>query len=188
MVTAAASPDEPTREEIWSRVAPTLLHWESANFTNIIGDIGDPNSNWFDGGELNMCCIALRRHVLTDRDRIAPLYEGDTPGTGYQVTHGELPIRVCTLANIRNGFVVVIYLPVSVEAIVSMLADARSGAIHSLVFGAFRGDALRLRISDSQPSVVITANSYPRTSKMIPMKICLAGVLGSCPAVKTVIV
>jgi acetyl-CoA synthetase len=194
MVTAASSPDKPTREEFWSTVATTLLHWESSNFTNIIGDIGDPNSNWFDGGELNVCYNAVDRHALSDPDRIALLYEGNTPGTGYQVTYGELLTRVCKLANIllqfgvSKGSVVVIYLPVSVQAIVSMLACARIGAIHSLVFGAFRGDALRFRISDCQPSVVITANSYPRASKMIPMKICLDDVLGSCPSVTTVIV
>jgi acetyl-CoA synthetase len=194
MVAAASSPDKSTRCHFWSTVATTLLTWESSNFTNVIGDIGDNTSIWFDGGELNVCYNAVDRHALEDPDRIALLYEGNVPGIGYQVSYGELLIRVSKLANVLKGFgigkgsIVCIYLPVSVEAIVSMLACARLGAIHSLVFGAFRGDALRFRIRDCQPELVITANSYPRASKMIPMKVSLDNVLGSCPSVKNVIV
>jgi acetyl-CoA synthetase len=135
-----------------------------------------------------VCYNAVDRHALSDPDQVALLSEANTPGTGEQVTSGELLTRVCKLAGlliqfgVRTGSVVVIYLPVSVEAIVSMLACERIGAIHSLVFGAFRGDAVIFRTSDWQPSVVITANSYARSSKMIPMKICLDDVLGSCPS------
>jgi acetyl-CoA synthetase len=122
------------------------------------------------------------------------LYEGNALSESKQVTYGELLVLVSKLANVlkifgvRKGSVVSIYLPVSTEAIIAMLACARIGAIHSLVFGAFRGDALQFRINDCNPSVVITANAYGRASKIIPMKQSLDEVLPNCPSVRNVIV
>lgn len=190
----ASDPDQSKRESFWADVATKLLHWESTNFTNIIGEIGNNQSIWFDGGKLNVCYNCVDRHVAENPNKVALIYEGNSLEEGFQITYAELLQKVTQMANIlkrlgvTKGSVVSIYLPVSVEAIYSMLACARLGAIHSLVFGAFRGSALEFRINDCKPSVVITANSYSRAAKKIPMKKSLDDVLPNCPTVKHVIV
>ncbi|OHT06915.1 AMP-binding enzyme family protein [Tritrichomonas foetus] len=190
----ATDKDPKKREEFWADVARKLLHWESSEFTNVIGEIGNNKSIWFDGGKFNICYNAVDRHVKEDPNRVALIYEGNGLDDGYQVTYGELLTKVCKMANIlkslgvTKGSVVSIYLPVCLEAIYAMLACTRIGAIHSLVFGAFRGSALEFRINDCKPTVVVTANSYARATKKIPMKISLDAVLPNCPSVKHVVV
>lgn len=190
----ATDPDKKKREEFWADVARQLLHWEDSNFTNVIGEIGDNTSIWYDGGKLNVCYNCVDRHAAEDPNRVALIYEGNLDDKSVKVTYGELLQKVSQTANllkslgVKKGSAVSIFLPVCLEAIYSMLACARIGAIHSLVFGAFRGSALEFRINDCHPSVVITANSYERATKKIPMKSTLDEVLPNCPSVKHVIV
>lgn len=194
MTKSAMAPEKEKREAFWTDVATQLLDWEDSNFTNVIGEIGDNTSHWFDGGKLNICYNAVDRHAKEDPNRVALLYEGNKLDQGKKVTYGELLVQVSKLANVfkslgvTKGSVVSIYLPVCNEAVIAMLACARLGAIHSLVFGAFRGDALEFRINDCKAKVVITANSYERAMKNIPMKKSLDAVLPNCPTVEHVIV
>ena len=180
--------------EFWADVARKLFVWDDDKFKNVIGEIGNNKSIWFDGGKFNVCYNCVDRHAKEDPNRIALIYEGNNMNEGFRVTYGELLVKVCQMANIlkslgvKKGTVVSIYLPVCVEAIYTMLACTRLGAIHSLVFGAFRGSALEFRINDCKPLVVVTANSYPRATKKIPMKKSLDEVLPKCPTVKKVVV
>lgn len=194
MSAAASHSDISVRTAFWRDVAVRLLDWTSSDFTNVIGAIGDPEKCWFDGGSLNVCYNAVDRHAAADPNRVAFLCEGNTLSESRKVTYSELLTLVSKLANVlkilgvRKGGVVSIYLPVCAEAIVAMLACARIGAVHSLVFGAFRGDALQFRINDCRPTVVITANGYMRATKVIPMKQSLDDVLPHCASVRHVIV
>lgn len=194
MCNHATNPDKKKQEEFWSDVATQLLEWDDSKFTNVIGEIGDNKSIWFDGGKLNVCYNCVDRHAKEDPDRIALIYEGNLSDHSVKVSYGELLQKVTQMANllkslgVQKGSVVSIFLPVCLEAIYAMLACARLGAIHSLVFGAFRGAALEFRINDCQPTVVVTANSYERATKKIPLKKTLDEVLPVCPSVKHVIV
>jgi acetyl-CoA synthetase len=193
LVTLASSSNSETRISFWRTIATELLDWTGSDFKNVIGDIGG-KSCWFEGGELNVCYNAVDRHALVEPDRPALLYEGNGLNESAQVSYGELLVVVSKFANVLKEFgvgkgdVVSIYLPVCVEAIIAMLGCARIGAVHCVVFGAFRGDALQFRINDCKPSVVITANGYGRAGKTIEMKKSLDEVLSKCESVKRVIV
>ncbi|KAH0785579.1 acetate--CoA ligase [Histomonas meleagridis] len=194
MIDAATKPDLKNRENFWEDVAKQLIDWNSTNFINVIGKIGDKDSIWYDGGELNVCYNCVDRHAKVDPNRVALIYEGNEENQGCSVTYGELLTRVSKMANVlksygvTKGSVVVIFLPVCCEAIISMLACARIGAVHSLIFGAFRGDALQFRIIDCQPKVIITANGYDRATKVITMKKTLDEIIDNCKSVEHVIV
>lgn len=194
MLDAACSKNENEKKEFWRDVAVQLLDWENDNFTNIIGEIGNSNSFWYDGGELNVCYNCVDRHAKENPEKIALIYEGNELNEGYKMTYGELLVKVSKTANIlksygvRKGDVVVIYLPVCCESVITMLACARIGAIHSLIFGAFRGDALQYRILDCKPKVIVTANGYKRATKTIPMKKALDEIIDKCDSVEHIIV
>jgi len=180
--------------EMWSNIAKSSLDWISSDFTNVIGEIGEGNSFWFDGGVINVCYNAVDRHALANPDKIAMIYEGNNLGERKTMTFMELKNHVSRMANVllskgvKKGTLVAIYLPVCFEAVISMLACARIGAIHSVIFGAFCGDALCFRISDCKAEVVITANGFYRANKRIQMKKNLDIVIDSCTSVKHVIV
>ena len=182
------------KKEFWADVATKLLDWSSSDFTNVIGEIGDNTSFWYDGGKLNVCYNCVDRHAKQDPNRIALLYEGNELDQGSQMTYKELLQNVSKFANVlkskgvRKGSVVAIYLPVCNEAIIAMLACARIGAIHSVIFGAFRGDALAYRINDCNAEVVVTANAYARASKRIQVKKNFDEIRSLCSTVKHVIV
>ena len=180
--------------EFWNNISKETIDWISSDFTNVIGEIGNDKSFWFDGGVLNVCYNAVDRHAIKNPSKTALIFEGNQPNEGYSVTYGELLIKVSQMANvlkskgIKKGNLVAIYMPVCIEAIVAMLACARIGAIHSVIFGAFCGDALYFRINDCKAKVVITANSYFRANKRINMKQNLDLVLDECEYVSSVIV
>lgn len=180
--------ENPTK--FWSETAQSILKWESADFKNVIGKIGDEKSCWFEGGKINTCYNAVDRHAIANPNKVALLYEGNDLDASAQMTYGELLQNVSKMANIlksqgvTKGSHVAIYLPVSMEAIVSMLACVRIGAIHTVIFGAFSGDALSYRINNSEATVVISAESYKRASKYIPMKNTLFNALKQCPNIK----
>jgi acetyl-CoA synthetase len=131
---------------------------------------------WYEDGVLNVSANCLDRHLEKHRDRTAILWEGDDPKDSRRISYGELHGQVCRCANalkalgVSKGDRVTIYLPMIPEAAVAMLACARIGAIHSVVFGGFSAEALASRIADCQSRVVITADEGLRGGKKVPLK------------------
>lgn len=162
------------REGFWADQAREL-HWHTP-FTRVLDWSNPPFAEWFADGELNVAYNCLDRHVEAGNgDRIALRWEGE-PGDRRNVTYAELTDEVKRLANmlidlgIERGDRVAIYLPMIPEAIASMLAVARIGAVHSVVFGGFSADSLRSRIDDAGAKLVITADGGWRKGKVSPLK------------------
>lgn len=177
---ANAQPDlydraEADRLEFWATQARDYLSWKTP-FTQTLDWSEAPVAKWFADGKLNAAYNAVDRHVAAGNgDRVALLFEGE-PGDSRSVTYAELQREVSRAANalaglgVQTGDRVVIYLPMIVEAIVAMLACARLGAPHSVVFGGFSSDALKSRIADAQARVVITADGGYRRGKATSLK------------------
>ncbi len=131
---------------------------------------------WYDDGELNASVNCLDRHLPEHADRNALVFEPDEPGSAYAITYRELHERVCRFGNalrelgVRKGDRVTIYLPMIPEAAVAMLACARIGAVHSVVFGGFSPESLAGRIADCQSKLVITADAGLRGGRRVPLK------------------
>ncbi|MCT2084899.1 acetate--CoA ligase [Microbacterium enclense] len=162
------------REGFWADQAREL-HWHTP-FTTVLDWSNPPFAEWFADGELNVAYNCLDRHVEAGNgDRIALRWEGE-PGDRRDVTYAELTDEVKRLSNvlvdlgIERGDRVAIYLPMIPEAIASMLAVARIGAVHSVVFGGFSADSLRSRIDDAGAKLVITADGGWRKGKVSPLK------------------
>ena len=149
---------------------------------------------WFEDGELNLSANCIDRHLEKRGDQVAIIWEGDTPGTDAKVTYRELHEHVCRFANVlkklgvRKGDRVTIYMPMILEAVYSMLACARIGAVHSVVFGGFSPDSLAGRINDCDSRIVITADEGRRGGKPIPLKVNVDIALEDCPGVEKVLV
>ena len=149
---------------------------------------------WFEDGVLNASVSCLDRHLATRGDQVAIIWEGDDPNADAKVTYRELHARVCRLTNalrklgVRKGDRICIYLPMIVEAAVAMLACARVGAIHSIVFGGFSPDSLASRIQDSECSILITADEGRRGGRKVPLKTNADEALKNCPSIRHVIV
>ncbi len=148
-------------------------------FTNVKDtsfDEADFRINWFADGQLNVAANCIDRHLETRADQVAILWEGDTPGTDRRITYRELHEQVCRLANVLKGLGVAkgdrvtLYLPMIPEAAFAMLACARIGAIHSIVFGGFSPESLANRIVDCDSRIVITADGGCRGGKAVPLK------------------
>ena len=143
---------------------------KNANFT------GDVSIQWFQGGKLNVTETCLDRHAGRTPDKIAFIFEGDEPDDIRRITFRELLEQVCRLANalrslgVKKGDRVTIYMPMVPEACYAMLACARIGAVHSVIFGGFSPDSIRNRITDCGSDIVITANEGKRSGKRIPLK------------------
>ena len=131
---------------------------------------------WYLKGELNACYNCLDRHLPTRGDKVAIIWEGDDPNESKKITYKELYIEVCKFSNalknsgVTKGDVVTIYMPMIPEAAIAMLACARIGAIHSVVFGGFSADSLADRINDCDSNLIITADFGIRGGKKIPLK------------------
>src|SRR5436190_7869005 len=159
----------------WADQSRALLHWHTP-FTQTLDWSEAPFAKWFADGELNVAYNCLDRHVEAGNgDRVALHWEGE-PGDSRSITYAELTAEVKRAANALAGLGVVqgdriaIYLPMIPEAVVAMLAVARLGAIHSVVFGGFSADSLRARIDDAQAKLVITADGGWRKGKVFPLK------------------
>ncbi len=162
------------REGFWAAQA-RALHWHTP-FTEVLDWSNPPFARWFGDGELNVAYNCLDRHVEAGNgDRVALLWEGE-PGDSRAVTYAELTEEVKRVANVLIGLGVAagdrvaIYLPMIPEAVAAMLACARIGAVHSVVFGGFSADSLRSRIDDAGAKVVITADGGHRKGKVSALK------------------
>lgn len=162
------------REGFWAEQA-RALHWHTP-FTQVLDWSNPPFAQWFADGELNVAYNCLDRHVEEGNgDRVAILWEGE-PGDSRRVTYAELTDEVKRVANVLTGLGVeagdrvAIYLPMIPEAIAAMLAVARLGAIHSVIFGGFSADSLRTRIDDAGAKVVITSDGGYRKGRVSPLK------------------
>ncbi len=172
----AESIDDP--EGFWARIAQRL-DWSRppTKIKNVSFDAKDLHIRWYEDGELNVSANCLDRQLEKRGDKVAIIFEGDDPNESRKITYRELHAEVCKFANtlkhlgVVKGDRVAIYLPMIPEAAVAMLACARLGAIHSVVFGGFSPDSLAGRIADSQAKVVITADEGLRAGKRIPLKV-----------------
>ena len=179
----------------WADMADEHVHWfrkwdRVADWT-FDGNVG---IRWFEGARVNVAYNCLDRHLAERGDKPAILWEGDQPGEERRITFRELHAEVCKLANVlksrgvEKGDRVCVYMPMVPEAPVAMLACARIGAVHSVVFGGFSPDALRDRILDSDCRVVITADEGPRGGRNVPLKKNTHEALEGCPNTHTCIV
>ncbi len=155
---------------------------------------GDISIKWFEDGTLNASANCIDRHLPERANDTAIIWEGDDPADSTHITYGELYEHVCRFANVlkergaTKGDRVTIYMPMIPEAVYAMLACARIGALHSVVFGGFSPDALAGRILDCQSTMVITADEGLRGSKKVPLKANVDAALEQCPDVSTVVV
>ncbi len=155
---------------------------------------GDVRIRWFEDGVLNASATCLDRHLAERGDQVAIIWEGDDPASSQRITYRELHERVCRLANAmrrlgaKKGDRVSIYLPMVPEAAVAMLACARIGAIHSVVFGGFSPDSLANRIQDCGSTMLITADEGRRGGRSVALKTNADAALARCPSVASVIV
>lgn len=139
-------------------------------------DPGHISIKWFEDGTLNLSANCIDRHLATKADQVAIIWEGDSPDDDKKVTYRELHEQVCRFANVlkaqgvKKGDVVSLYMPMVVEAAVAMLACARIGAVHSVVFGGFSPDAVASRIIDSNAKLVITSDEGLRGGRTVPLK------------------
>ena len=162
-------------EGFWGDYAKEKLDWVEP-FTNVMDESNFPFVKWFDGGKLNVSVQCIDRHLDTRGEKIAILFEGDR-GDVEKITYNELSKNVNKFANllkedlnVKKGDRVVIYMPMIPEAAYAMLACARIGAIHSIVFGGFSSEALKDRIEDAQAKIVITADGAFRKTKPYMLK------------------
>ena len=157
-------------------------------------DASNLHINWYADGTLNAAANCLDRHLETRGDQTAIIWEGDDPADSRHITYAELHAEVCKFANVlkaegaRKGDRITIYMPMIPEAAVAMLACARIGAVHSVVFGGFSPDALAGRIQDCDSNMVITADEGVRGGRPVPLKANTDAALESCPDCKKVIV
>ncbi len=155
---------------------------------------GNVSIKWYEDGTLNASANCLDRHLTARGDQTAIIWEGDDPKEDAHITYRELHRQVCKLANVmkshgvRKGDRVTIYMPMIPEAAYAMLACARIGAVHSVVFGGFSPDSLAGRIQDCDSRFVVTADEGVRGGKKIPLKANTDDALTKCPDVKTVLV
>ena len=154
----------------------------------------DVSIKWYEDGTLNACVNCVDRHLPEKADQTAIIWEGDEPSDDAKITYRQLHEEVCKFANVlksrgvKKGDRVTIYMPMIPEASYAMLACARIGAVHSVVFGGFSPDALAGRILDCESTCVITADEGVRGGKHIPLKANTDAALAQCPDVSTVIV
>ena len=181
-------------EGFWARLAREHLLWRKP-FTKTLDESKAPFFKWFYDGELNASYNCLDRHLKTIPDKVAIIFEADD-GKVTKITYQQLYHEVCRFANglkamgIKSGDRVIVYMPMSIQAVVAMQACARIGATHSVVFGGFSAKSLQERIIDAGAVAVITADGQFRGGKEIPLKpVVDEGIaLGGCEGIKRVVV
>jgi acetyl-CoA synthetase len=181
-------------EGYWARLAREHIVWHKP-FGKVLDESRAPFYEWFADGELNVSYNCLDKHLATQPEKTALIFEADD-GRVTTISYRELHARVCQFANalksrnIRKGDRVVIYMPMSIEVVIAMQACARIGAIHSVVFGGFSSKSLNERIENARACAVITADAQMRGGKVIPLKSAVDEALsmGGCDSVHSVIV
>ncbi|ALN18074.1 acetate--CoA ligase [Ectopseudomonas mendocina] len=181
-------------DTFWAEQAKAFLDWFKPWDQVHASDLKQGRAEWFRGGKLNVAYNCIDRHLEKRGEQIAIIWEGDNPAESAHITYNKLHHNVSRLANVlkrrgvKKGDRVCIYMPMIPEAAYAMLACARIGAVHSVVFGGFSPDALRDRILDADCRTVITADEGVRGGKYIPLKANVDKALQSCPDVSTVVV
>ena len=178
-------------EAFWAEIAKEL-HW-FAPWTKVL-DWQPPVAKWFVGGKINLCYNCVDRHVLSGRkDKVAILWEGE-PGETRKLTYGDLHLEVQRFANVLKGLGihkgdrVAVYMGMTPELAIALLACARIGAVHSVIFGGFAANALVDRINDASCVAVITQDGSFRRGQEIRLKAIVDEALAQCPSVKNVVV
>ncbi|QDK80710.1 acetate--CoA ligase [Spirosoma sp. KCTC 42546] len=181
-------------EEFWAEIAQNF-QWRKPWTKTLQWNFNEPNIKWFIGGKLNITENCLDRHLAERGDQPAIIWEPNDPNeAGVTLTYRMLHDQVCRFANVlkRNGVVkgdrVCIYMPMVPELAIAVLACARIGAVHSVVFGGFSAQSIADRINDAQCKVVVTADGSYRGNKEIPLKSTVDDALIGCPSVQKVIV
>ncbi|NIN67682.1 MAG: acetate--CoA ligase [Anaerolineae bacterium] len=180
-------------EGFWARQAEEHLDWYKKWDKVLAGD--PPSWRWFVGGQLNASYNCLDRHLKTERrSKTALIWEGEPEGDSRSYTYEELHREVCKFANVlkslgvKKGDRVCMYLPMIPELPIAMLACARLGAIHSIVFGGFSAESLKDRILDAEAKLLITSDGSFRRGRITPLKGNADSILDDCPSVENVIV
>ena len=192
---AAVARVETDPEGFWREVA-ARLDWITppGQIKDVSFNREDFRIRWFADGVLNVSANCLDRHLPHRADDVALIWEGDDPADSRKVTYGEAHDQVCRMANVlkslgvKKGDRVTIYLPMIVEAAYAMLACARIGAVHSVIFGGFSPDSIAGRIQDCGSRFVITADEGLRGGKIVPLKMNVDLALTQCPDVERVLV
>jgi acetyl-CoA synthetase len=181
-------------EQFWGDLASRRLRW-TKKFDQVMDcDMRTGQFKWFLGGVINVSVNCLDRHVEENADKPAFIWEKDEPGTHEVISYGQLLESTCRIANVlkregvKKGDRVAIYMPASPLLAATMLACARIGAIHSVVFAGFSAESLMNRINDASASVVVTADEAVRGGKTIPLKSIVDEAVGGCQCVQRVLV
>jgi len=180
----------------WAEQARQFVTWTKpwTKVSDWSYDAKNLHIKWFEGGKLNVAYNCLDRHLEKRGDQVALIWEGDDPKTDKKITYRQMHAEVSKFANVlksrgvKKGDRVCIYMPMIPEAAVAMLACARIGAVHSVVFGGFSPESLKDRILDSDCRVVITADEGVRGGRKVPLKNNTDSALTHCPNVHTVLV
>ena len=181
-------------EDFWAEQAGNLLHWHEPWKKVTSGEFAKADTKWFEGAKLNVAYNCIDRHLEQRGEQTAIIWEGDDPTLDKNITYRELHQNVCKLANalkargVSKGDRVCIYMPMVPEAAYAMLACARIGAVHSVVFGGFSAESIKDRILDSNCQSVITADEGLRGGRTIPLKANVDEALEHCPNVHSVFV
>ena len=179
-------------KEFFQNLANENISWFK-DFKEVHND-DFPNTKWFSGGQTNVSFNCIDRHLESDANKTALIWEGDDPSYSKSLTYQELHDEVCKFSNVlknlgvKKGSRVCIYMPMIVEAAFAMLACTRIGAVHSVVFGGFSPESLKDRILDADCKIVITADEGLRGGKKVPLKLNVDEALKGCPNVKSTLV
>ena len=181
-------------EAFWAEQAEAFIDWEKKWDKVSDVDFLKGKIAWFEGATLNVSYNCLDRHLPERADQVAIIWEGDDPNSSESITYRQLHEKVCKFSNglkdlgVVEGDRICLYMPMIIEAAIAMLACARIGAIHSVVFGGFSPDALRDRILDSKCKIVITADEGVRGGKPIPLKANVDQATMDCDCVDAIVV
>ena len=182
------------RDAFFGEMAEEFLHWDKKWDSVCEYDFVEGQASWFAGGKLNVSVNCIDRHLPERADQTAIIWEGDDPSDSIHISYAALKEEVCRLGNVlrdrgvKKGDRVCLYMPMVPEAVFSMLACARIGAVHTVVFGGFSPEALKDRIQAADCCALITADEGLRGGKIVPLKANADKALAECPGVHTCLV